>query len=640
MGNPSVVYNTFYMSIFLLFCSILLVWFSISQGNKNKEQRIGTALNSKKDNDVIEYPKFLGLSLIIIVIAFNVFMYGTLNSFRMPSLAFGLYNFFIVSAVILVIKKSKHSLVTFALSIVSIFCGLFLSIRANGFVQSVNIITMTVSMLMLYFINTYDAITWKGLWFVKNFPNLLPLTLTQIPALIQRPKTNDSGKNINFAAVFKTFLITTATVVFFVGLLSSADPVFASLIKDFKDEVIGRVIASLFIIALAIVFLTQKARSDKENYWKLGFLSFSDLFIPAVALVALFSAFLVVQASYLFGSEMNLEKFQLTYSEYVRKGFIELLVTAFFGGILSYFIIMKSRLSVLNKHIHQFKFVNSILIFELLLMLGSALKRDLMYVEAYGLTRVRIIGGLFLFWLAGLLALLLILNLYKSFKERKFIGGIAVLSVIVVSCLNIFNIDQMVVNGSPQHHDYQDYFYINNLSEDGYKGWREAITSISKRTEVLINKDNLTDEEKSQLAGDKLALISLQQKRVKVVQKFASEQWLCENLHDGIDCLDGKIIESYSQNRDWRHFNFAEKRAYDEIINNQNLYSVEVDRILKSIRDYQIKNALSLEEQERWFINEFKYPFININLNYYPERLEDLTKEDIFTRSGYFGDKY
>jgi hypothetical protein len=559
------------------------------------------------------------LSLVLIVFAFNAFLYGTFDSSRTPVLALGIYNIFVTASILLSLKKSKHGVATVAFTALSIFSSIFLFVRANGFVQWINALTMTGSVFMLYFINTYDKITWKGLWFVKSILQLIPHTLNQLPSLLQKPKNSTSGKKFNVISIFKTIAITTVVVIFFVGLLSSADPVFASLIEDFMDEVIGRVIASLFIGAVAILFLTQKNHSDEENYWKLGFFSFSDLFVPAVALVTLFGAFLAVQANYLFGSEINLESFDLTYSEYVRKGFMELLVTAFFGGLLSYIIVMKGRLSKVGKYITQLKVVNAVLIAELFLMLGSALKRDIMYVEAYGLTRVRIVGGLFLFWLAGLLLLLLVMNLYKSFREKKFISGLAILSFIVVAGLNLFNIDQMVVNGAPEHHTYKDYFYVNNLSEDGYKGWAEAITAIQERSEVLLAKKSLSDEEKSQLAGDKLSLISIQEQRVELMKKYASEEWLTENLCEELRCQNGKISEYNLRDRGWKFFNFSEKRAYDELMSNQELYFNQVDATLEKIRTHQMQNGISLQKQERFFLNEFSYPFIDIDLDYYPE---------------------
>ncbi len=529
---------------FLIF--LFVIWFLFTQ-IKIKNNNVGKILS--KPNEVVS-PKFLTFSIVLIVIGFNLFLYDTITASRAPLLGIGLYNLFLVAAVMVSIKKSKHSLLTSAIAGLSVLSGFALIFRANGFVQSVNVATIYLSTMLLLFIHIYDNVTWKGLWLIKHFLKLIPHTFRQVLALLKRSKTGTTSKTLNILSVFKTIVITAVVLIFFTRLLSSVDPVFSEIIQNFRDEALGRTFASLLTAGSLLIFLTQRNHKDKDDAWRLGFFSFRDLFIPTVSLVTLFGIFLAVQVNYLFCSNINLEAYNLTYSEYVRKGFVELLITTFFGGLLSYLVVMKSRLTKINKYRLQLKVVNTVLLIELFLMLGSALKRDLMYVEAYGLTRVRIIGGLFLFWLAGVLALLLIINLYQSFREKKLWAGITFFSIFVVAVLNLVNIDQMVVNGSPKHHDYKDYFYINNLSEDGYRGWTESIKAIQIRTDALLAKNSLTDKEKSQLAGDKLSLISLQEKRVDVVKKYALEKWLLENWCEELNCIyksaDGSETHSYS----------------------------------------------------------------------------------------------
>src|SRR5690606_14477966 len=99
-------------------------------------------------------------------------------------------------------------------------------------------------------------------------------------------------------------------------------------------------------------------------------------------------------------------------SQYVRKGFIELLTATFFGGLLSYVIALMSHQEEKKEKSWQLQGLNTVLIVELGFLLGSAWKRNAMYMDVYGLTRVRLIGELFLLWLAGFLALLLLFSLW------------------------------------------------------------------------------------------------------------------------------------------------------------------------------------------------------------------------------------
>ncbi len=73
------------------------------------------------------------------------------------------------------------------------------------------------------------------------------------------------------------------------------------------------------------------------------------------------------------------------------------------------------------------------------------------------------------------------------------------------------------------------------------------------------------------------------------------------------------------QGRTWRYYNWSEHRAYINIINNKDIYFTQVDQILEDIRFYQSKHNLSLKEQEKWYLSEFSYPFISIDLRYYPK---------------------
>ncbi|MFZ5376195.1 MAG: DUF4153 domain-containing protein [Patescibacteria group bacterium] len=626
---------------------ILIAWVIFFTIVKGLSKSSSSGENSTTTISNVSYPKYLGLSIGVIVFAFNIFLYGTFDANRLPVLGLAAFNFAGVAAVLLSMDRAKRSIFVWLVAALSVAAGFFSVYRANGFVQSVNTGTMLVSNLLLFLIHVYDQVTWSGLWLSKNFLRLIPQSIVQVEALT-RKRDPENDKRAGILAVLKTVAITAVVLVFFASILSSADPVFAEIIKTFREQALARTIASLLLAGLFVIFVTQKNSADQNNAYSLRFLSFRDLLFPGIGLVTLFAVFLFVQANYLFGNQHGLDSFNLTYSEYVRKGFTELLVATFFGGLLSYIIVQKSRLLEMAGQQWQLRFVNVALIAELFLLLVSALKRDLMYVEVYGLTRVRIVGGIFLVWLAGFLLLLLVLNLFKKFAEKKYWTSIAALSAGVVLSLNIINIDQMVVNGAPAHHDYSDYFYINNLSEDGYLGWSKSINDIGERVNKLIQKKQLSDEEKSQLAGDKLALIALQEKRTQIMFEQAPESWLLANACDEKHCrfenknnkndyyynedqiaqsgwnrndYQLKINKEIIKGRNWKFFNYSQLIAYKEISNNQQLYFSKVDGLLQKIRQYQMDQSLDLYKQETWFIDDFSYPFINIKLDYQPQKL-------------------
>ena len=113
--------------IFVIFSLAVLIWLLFSQGNKMRDKRIMAELNAQKDGNKgdrintqsvlnstlnqVNYPKFLIFSLLIIVFAYNLFLYGTFESSRFPSLAFGLYNIFVTVSLLLLFKKTKFNFI-------------------------------------------------------------------------------------------------------------------------------------------------------------------------------------------------------------------------------------------------------------------------------------------------------------------------------------------------------------------------------------------------------------------------------------------------------------------------------------------------------------------------------------------------
>jgi hypothetical protein len=279
-------------------------------------------------------------------------------------------------------------------------------------------------------------------------------------------------------------------------------------------------------------------------------------------------------------------------------------------------------------------------------MLFSAVKRDWMYVDIYGLTRVRIIGEVFVFWLFVMLVVLAVLTLFKNLKEKWLFIGTHAASIVVVLLLNVWNVDAMVVAHTPKHHDYKDYFYIANLSADGVEGWKEAIPKLREQFEQLKlekrTSPEFTGENKSQLAGIKLALASL---------KYRSEL-LDKKYNPDLDAVvseyyDEYFEESYRNNhkdlkkvmysieaqrlhnlRHWQLWNASEAAAYRVISTQRTLFFAEVDQLMTEVNAFQQQYQLPVYDQERRLLYDFSYPFINVTTGRYaPQTLEDINRE-------------
>jgi len=333
----------------------------------------------------------------------------------------------------------------------------------------------------------------------------------------------------------------------------------------------------------------------------------------------LFAVFLTVQFQYLFASHEVFKTFGLTYSQYVRKGFFELLVATEIGWVISYVIILKKR--IIGKHSSIFMYLNVGLIVELILLLASALRRDLMYIEVYGLTRTRIIDELFLIWLLGGLMLLSVLNIWEKFQEKYVIAGMGAISIGILMYLNLFNMDMQIVAAAPIRHDQKDLFYITNLSEDAFDGWKEAIVYARERIEYFLPKSELTDDEQAQLANLKLALITLRLKRDKLERQYGPYEAVIDNYKKNNTWANDKDIRRYEKtlrkDRAWQAYNSTEYAAWKKIEQDNKLFTTEVDLLIRRIEDYQRINNIDLFAKEWWILRELEYPFVDTT-DYFP----------------------
>jgi hypothetical protein len=205
--------------------------------------------------------------------------------------------------------------------------------------------------------------------------------------------------------------IAVALLAVFVPLLASADAAFARILEDLLptgwdvDHPVGRAFVLVLVIAGGGALLYTVVRpprpAPRKPRYALGQL---DWALPLGALVALFAGFVAVQFTTLFGGDGHvLETTGLTYAEYARSGFAQLIAVAALtlaviaaatrwardGGTL--LRVLLAALCVLT-----------------LVVLASALKRLGLYEEAFGFTRLRIAAHAALLYLGALFVLLLL----------------------------------------------------------------------------------------------------------------------------------------------------------------------------------------------------------------------------------------
>ena len=615
-------------------------------------------LITQEDISGIMLPKYLLWTILLVVAGYNFFMYDLLHiEDSVFGIGFGLFHVFALIGILLSFPKEKRTILVYTLVIAGIVSSFGSVFRASEMVQVFNLFIMRISCLTLGFVYILNEVQWSGLWILRNAWAIVMRGFRHLIVLAKMISQKKGEKRSHILKIIKTSAITLIVFLIFTLLLSQADPIFDQMMTEVREQLIERTFVSIVLGLLLFAILTYKIKTDKNIEHKLSVLGFYDIAVPVSVLVLLFAGFLFIQWKYLFASNVDFQAFDITYSDYVRKGFIELLVTSFFGSMIAYLTVIKSNETDSKSRFFFLKTANIVLIVQLFALLGSALKRDLLYIDIYGITRVRIAGGVFLACLAVFFTLVLLMNLFRRMKEKHLFIGIGAILMSAFIAVNVINIDKIIADAVPPEGRDADYFYINNLSADAISGWENSIYDSSVFLDDIISKSELTEDEKTSLASTKLALIALQNNRDIINAKFSSESdfqsYITELNKSAYDYWTGNVnSRPLEAERSWTSWNLTEHNAYLDMQDNSLLFYDGLDCLINEIADYQLTNLIDLWSYEDDRLNSFEYPLVDLNLRgstYYntydmifvaieeaPEELSNKIEEAYTTEHGYY----
>ena len=287
-------------------------------------------------------------------------------------------------------------------------------------------LTSFLNMSMAIFLMAVLAMTYLGgQWlsfgiadYVTNFFHLVGGMLS-LPWLVkpdEGPQEEPTGfKNWlkNAQPAIRGVLLAIPVLLIFTALFSSADLVFAKRITDLAanlrlenlPEYIFRGVLILLVgyfFSGVILYAAQRSSSlpliGKEKPLISPFLGFTETSIILGGVIALFSAFVLIQVEYFFFGQANITQQGFTYSEYARRGFGELVVVAVFCIALIKGLSEISRIDSKKKSKVFAGFTLS-LVALVLVILASAFQRLYLYETAYGFSRSRAYAHIFIIWL-------------------------------------------------------------------------------------------------------------------------------------------------------------------------------------------------------------------------------------------------
>jgi Domain of unknown function (DUF4173) len=310
-------------------------------------------------------------------------------------------------------------------------------------------------------------------------------------------------------------LLTLPLLLVFGLMLRSADAAFATLLTRFFSWNIDQsfwwwlfrfgLITGL-VIGLLRFFVLGQIQLNTTPSFQLGK---TELVMALSGLNLLFTAFIIIQFGYFFGGQTQITALTgLTYADYARRGFNELLNVVVFAFPV---LICALYFSQTNSRINQIvRILSSVTLVFMGVMLYSAWQRLQLYQQAYGLTEIRFYTSVLLIWLAIMIVFYALTALQKRYSS--FVMGTLISVFATVIVLNIINPNAIIVQTNLARANAEQDFDIEYALQLG----ADAIPS-------LMNV-------KSELLRPKL-------------EKALKSRW------------------GVSQNTDWRSFNLSRNQA-------------------------------------------------------------------------------
>jgi hypothetical protein len=274
-----------------------------------------------------------------------------------------------------------------------------------------------------------------------------------------------------------------AVAIPFATLFLTADAAFAALADSTPrpelDALPLRVgVFALVLLAAVGLALLARTRSGRAAGRERRGLSSVEWVVPLVLLDALFLAFVAVQVTVLFGGNDHvLRTTGLTYAEYARQGFWQLIAAA----TLTLVVLKGAAIFARPRTERERRLLEGLLgllCALTIVIVASAVHRLLLYEEAFGLTRLRLAALAFSLWLGGAFALLLLLGALR--RTRHFARATLAWAAGALLAFTVANPDARIAERNIERWRDSgriDLEYLSTLSADAVP----ALTELPRR---------------------------------------------------------------------------------------------------------------------------------------------------------------
>jgi hypothetical protein len=281
----------------------------------------------------------------------------------------------------------------------------------------------------------------------------------------------------------------------FGALFVAADAVFKQLVSSAVPTVDESLVERVLIVAVWAWLAGGLLRDLLKPRQRAGEALFApprrglgvvEICVALAFLDTLFLAFVIVQFRYLFGgSALVQSEAHLTYAEYARHGFFELVaVTA-----LTLPVLLLADWALGDRARRAFRWFAAVLLALLAVVIASALQRMRLYVQHFGLTELRLYATGVILWLAVVAAWFAITVLRG--RRHAFAVGALVAGFTATFALNLVNPDALIARTNVTR-PAADVAYLARLSDDAVPTLVTRIRSLPAPQRAALAQALLT----------------------------------------------------------------------------------------------------------------------------------------------------
>jgi Domain of unknown function (DUF4173) len=254
--------------------------------------------------------------------------------------------------------------------------------------------------------------------------------------------------------VIRGLVLTLPITALFALLLSSVDPTLSVWRDDIVRmletwEFLPRLVFFGAVLCLSLGALgyavsssvkPSPARSTSESKPWLSVGETERLMLLS-AIAGLFTVFLTLQVSYLFGDVARVEGSGISYAEWARRGFAELTVVATLCGGILLWLALNAPATLRRRRVLVLELI---VLGETQVLLHSAFRRVLLYEDAYGFTTTRLYAQAYMLVIAASLVLLAN-ELVRQPSARRLLGRAGALGVMALAAVSMWNHESWIV---------------------------------------------------------------------------------------------------------------------------------------------------------------------------------------------------